>query len=318
MKIGLNRLEIFYTVFTCNSVSRAAGQLNLSQPAVSQQIKKLEQEIGVLLFTRLHKRLIPTAAAIRLQEEIAPFFDGLDEKIRLLKKPSDKPYGLLRLGSPYEFGREYLPIICHHYRQVYPDVEFSVQLDETVPLLQALDQGHIDIGIIDLVLATGHLGSSTDYYSITPLADEELVMVCSAAYYEQHKSAIERYEELQKLDFISDEHESMYIKHWFAHHYDKTNTSFRVVMMVESHQACLHCVRLGMGLALTCYHLVYRDIQNGSMVVINTERKNVINTMALSQLQDKKPTVTEKSFCSFLLKEMEKEEMRIRFAGSNS
>ena len=145
MKVGLNRLEIFYTVFDCKSVSRAAEQLNLSQPAVSQQIKKLEQEIGVLLFTRLHKKLIPTVAAIGLYDEIAPFLSGLEEKIRLLKKPSDKPFGLLRLGAPYEFGREYLPIICHHYRQLYPDVEFTVHLDETIPLLKRLDEGTIDV-----------------------------------------------------------------------------------------------------------------------------------------------------------------------------
>lgn len=317
MHVGLNRLEIFYTVYGCCSVSKAARQLNLSQPAVSQQIKKLEQEIGIPLFTRLHKRLVPTSAAIRLYKEIAPFLSTLDEKIRLLKRPSDKPFGLLRLGSPYEFGREYLPMICHNYRQQYPDVEFKVELDETIPLLNRLDQGSIDIGIIDLVLATGHLGSSTDYYSITPLIDEELVLVCSAAYYERHKQSAAEYKTLAGLDFISDDQESMYLRHWFSHHYDRPNTDFRVVMLVESHQACLHCVRLGMGLALTCYHLVWQDVLNGNMVVINTARENGINTIALSQLQDKKPTLTEKSFCSFLLQEMKKDAIRIRFAGSN-
>lgn len=318
MKFGLNRLEIFYTVYSCSSVSKAAEQLHLSQPAVSQQIKKLEQEIEVLLFTRLHKRLIPTAAAIRLYDEVAPFLMGLDERINQLKIPSEKPYGLLRLGSPYEFGREYLPVICHRYRQTYPEVEFSIELGETVPLLNRLDQGNIEIGIIDLVLATGHLGNSADYYSITPLVDEELVMVCSAEYYEKFKEEFNDYDTLRKLDYISDEHESMYLKHWFSYHYDQPNTKFRVVMVVESHQACLNCVRLGMGLTLTSYHLVWNDVSDGSMVVIKTGRKNSINTMALSQLQDKKPTVTERSFCSFLLKEMKDDTMKKRFAGSNS
>ncbi|RLE03892.1 MAG: LysR family transcriptional regulator, partial [Bacteroidetes bacterium] len=57
-----NRLKVFYYIYSLKSIAAAARQLHISQPAVSQHLKKLEAEINTSLFVRLHKRMVPTSA----------------------------------------------------------------------------------------------------------------------------------------------------------------------------------------------------------------------------------------------------------------
>lgn len=311
--VDLNRLKVFYQVYRSSGVSKAAKQLHISQPAVSQHLRKLEQEIGVILFTRVHKKLIPTGAGQQLYQGVENFFEQLPEKLEELRYPMDIPHGLLKIGAPYEFGREYLPTICHGYRMNYSDVTFRVRLGEPVPTLDLLEKGEIDFAVIDSVLATNFFGTKTDFYSIDPLIDEEVILICSREYYEKHVNGDHSFENLQKLDFISDEHDSSYLQHWFGHHYDQQRVDVKVAMMVENHQASLHCVRLGMGLTVTSHHLVWEDIRQGNVIPVTTEVKNAKNTISLIQLQDKKPTVTEKSFHTFLKKEMKSDVMLKRF-----
>lgn len=314
MQTDLNRLRIFYTVFTHDSVSEAARQLSLSQPAVSQHLQKLEKELRVQLFTRIHKKLLPTAAAIQLYETIEPFLSTLPATLAQLKLPSDKPYGQLRLGAPYEFGQAYLPDIFDGFRQQFPDVYFTVKLGEALSLLKALREGDIDFAIIDLVLASLHfIDERTDIYSMDPLIDEELAMICSREYYEREIRGDHSYENLISKDFISDEHDDSFLRHWFSYHFGKAAKKLNIIIMVESHQANLRCVQLGMGLTVTSSHMVWNEIAEGGMVPIITGKPNAINTISLVQLQDKIPTITEKTFHRYILEHMQDETMLRKF-----
>lgn len=313
MQGDLNKLRIFHTVYKENGVSKAAEKLHISQPAVSQHLQKLEKEIGVVLFTRLHKKLIPTSAGHQLFGAIDDFFGGLPGTLNALRYPAEMVYGVIKIGAPYEFGQKYLPEICHGFRQKYDNVQFSIRLGEPIPTLLLLKEGEIDFAIIDLVLAKNYLGGNADFYSIDPLIDEELTMICSRDYYDRCVMDDVTVDHLLSLDFISDEHDDMYIKHWFLHHYNVKASDFSVVMKVESHQASLACVKLGMGLTVTSSHMVWEDIQRGEIVAINSSVENAVNTMSLIQLQDKVPTNTEKKFHTYLKKVMLLEEMQEKF-----
>lgn len=314
MQHDLNRLRIFYHVYTKNSVSEAARKLNLSQPAVSQHLQKLEKELKVQLFTRIHKKLVPTAAGRQLYETIEPFLTALPDILQGLRYPADTPYGLLRLGAPYEFGRAYLPDICNAFRQKHPEVRFSIRLGEPLSLLKLLKEGEIDFAVIDMVLATMQMmGGGADFYSIDPLIDEELTLICSREYYDREIDGNHSLGNLLEKEFISDEHDDMFLRHWFLHHFKKSDIRPNVVLMVESHQANLRCVKLGMGLTTTSSHMVWREITAGSIVPITTDTPNAINTISLVELQDKIPTITEKTFHSHIKKSMQEDSMLRRF-----
>lgn len=85
------------------------------------------------------------------------------------------------------------------------------------------------------------------------------------------------------------------------------------MLTVESHQACLRCVKLGMGLTTTSSHMVWQEIVAGSIVAITTGTPNAINTISLVELQDKIPTITEKTFRTHIVRAMQQDGMLRRF-----
>lgn len=313
MQHDLNRLKIFYHVYAQNSVVGAAKVLNLSQPAVSQHLQKLEKELKVQLFTRVHKKLVPTAAGHKLYQMVEPFLRELPDLLQALRYPANAPYGLVRIGAPYEFGKEYLPGICHAFRTLYPEVRFNIRLGEPFPMVDLLKEGVIDFAVIDLVLATVQLLGKGDFYSIDSLIDEELALICSREYYERKIRGDHSFENLIEKEYISDEHDNMFLMHWFSHHFQKPVTTPNVVITVESHQANLSCVKLGMGLTVTSSHMVWEEIKAGSIVPITTGTKNAINTISLMQLQDKVPTITEKTFHAHIKASMKQDSILKKF-----
>lgn len=309
----LNRVKVFYYIYQLKSSVAAARHLNLTQPAVSQQLRKLEEEIKVPLFIRLHKKLIPTAAATHLYSLIAPFIEQLGREIDFIRLPLDRPSGCLRIGAPREFGKEYLPRFCHRFRELYSDVIFELKFKEAVPLLTLLQSGQLDFALVDVYYKAGELPGFPDIFSMEPLLREEMILVCSKDYYAQQIINDHRLQNLITKNFIADEDDPSILDLWFRHHYQKVPERLNIVMTLDSHEALLNGLRLGMGLGIATAHLVWEEIQRGELVPITTDRANMVNMISLVQLQDKVPTLTEKTFRDFMLRAVEQHEVTRRF-----
>ena len=312
-----NRLKVFYYIYAENSIVAASRLLHLTQPAVSQQLRKLEHELQAPLFIRLHKKLVPTEAAKRLFALVQPFVDNLQGEIEDIAQPLDRPAGILRIGAPREFGKEYLPLLAHSFRQNYPDVRFRFSFDENVPLLNRLKNGDLDFVLFDFFMPQAQF-DTPQLFSIDPLVDEELILACSWDYYQREIEGDHSFVKLAGKSFISDEDELVFLQHWFRHHFRKVPAKLNVVMTTNSHEALISGLRLGMGLGLTSTHLVYEDLTAGRIVPITTGRKNSISWIALVQLQDKVPSLTEKSFISHLRQGVQQEEVLKKFVKSYS
>ena len=301
----LNRLKVFYHVYSLKSMNMAAKKLYLTQPGVSQHIKKLEVEIKTPLFIRRHKKIIPTRAADQLFEMVKPFIETLNSEIKNISKPMDHPYGLLRIGAPLEFGKTYFPAICHAFRKKYNQVTFKIRLEEPDQLLDMLNKGLLDFVVIDYFSAKDQFFGRPEHYQIEPLAEETFVLASSREYFENKMKKKVSFETLMLMDFITDEHEPVILKHWFWQYFKKSIPGVNIIMAIESHQALLTCVRLGMGLAITADHLIWNEIETGEIVPIFPTKEKVINKISLVQLRDKKPTRTENIFQSFFKKQLQ-------------
>jgi DNA-binding transcriptional LysR family regulator len=308
-----NRLKIFYYIYTENSIVAASRQLHLTQPAVSQQLRKLENEIQTNLFVRLHKKLVPTEAAKRLFDLVQPFVENLQAGIEDIVQPLDRPAGLLRIGAPREFGKEYLPLLGHSFRQSHPDVRFRFCFDENAPLLERLKNGDLDFVLLDVFMPKGQSLDAPHLFSIDSLVAEELILGCSQDYYLREIQRDHSFTHLASQSFVSDEDELMFLHHWFHHHFKKVPSKLNVVMTTNSHEAVISGIRLGMGLGLTSTHLVHEDLSSGKIVPILTSKKNSICWISLIQLQDKVPSLTEKAFIQHLKQGVQQEEVLKKF-----
>jgi DNA-binding transcriptional LysR family regulator len=89
--------------------------------------------------------------------------------------------------------------------------------------------------------------------------------------------------------------------------------NLNIVMTLDSHEALISALKLGMGLGVATAHLVWDEIQRGEVIPITTLRANMVNMISLVQLQDKVPTLTEKTFRDFMITRMQTAEILKRF-----
>ncbi|HEX9778617.1 MAG TPA: LysR family transcriptional regulator [Geopsychrobacteraceae bacterium] len=309
-----NRLKVFYHIYALNSIVAAARVLHLSQPAVSRQLQKLEVEIEAALFIRLHKKLVPTEAAKRLFALIQPFMDQLREGLEHIRQPLDRPAGLLRIGAPREFGKEYLPLLAGSFRKLCPEVRFAFRFDETAPLLSMLKEGDLDFALVDVFMPKGQFLETPHLFSIEPLIAEELILACSRDYYRTRIDGDHSFANLADKEFLCDEDDLMILSHWFRHHFRKAAVKVKVVMTSNSHEALISGIRLGMGLGLTSVHLVFDELRAGTIMPVETATRNAKSWISLVQLQDKVPTLTEKTFLAHLKRGMQEEGVLKKFS----
>ncbi len=312
-----NRLKVFYHIYRLNSIVAAASYLHISQPAISQQLQKLESELRVALFTRLHKKLVPTAAGEHLFSLVQPFIERLRDELDHIRQPLDRPSGTLRIGAPREFGKEYLPRFCHEFRQRYPDVVFKLKFKESVPLLTMIREGKLDYALVDVYFNQRELPSFPEIFSIDPLLKEEMVMVCSRKYYYREINGDHSLKNLLEKEFITDEDDPSILAMWYKHHFRRVPENLDIVMTMDSHEALISALKLGMGLGVATAHLIWDEIQRGEVIPIPTTGANMVNMISLVQLQDKVPTLTEKTFRDFMIARMQKSEILERFKYSH-
>jgi DNA-binding transcriptional LysR family regulator len=294
-----NRLKVFYYIFSLKSVAAAATELNLTSSAISQNLSKLEYELKISLFTRLHKKLVPTSAGEQLFNILEPFVIELEQGIKNVKQAKQRPSGLLKIGSPIEFGKSYFPHIISKFRKLYPEVIFSLKLGDPAEIFPMIGSGELDFGLVDAFLTQEQLSGDFGIYSIEPLIEEEVILACSKEYYDKEIKKDHSFENLASKEFISYQKTSITLKNWFKHHFNKFSVNLNRVMTVDSHQAVITGIINNIGLGVIASHIVQNEIRKKKIIPIKMLSLDVINRISLVLLQDKVPTLTEKTFLKY-------------------
>ncbi len=294
-----NRLRIFYHIFRNNSIAAAAGELHITQSAVSQHLSKLEDELKVRLFIRLHKRIVPSHEGERLFSIIKPFIDQMEGYVDTVKRPFDHPYGLIRLGAPVEFGKRYMPRLFSLFRGLYPDVSFDLVLGHPTILLPRMKEGRLDFAFADIFVRKGDFSRELSCFNVESVFDEELIMVCSRNYFENKLKKNESVKDLVNGEYISYQPHYPELINWFRHHYNKHSVKLNIAMAIENVEGVLEGIRNSIGLGIVPSHLIRDQIDRGDLIHIKTRKKELINHISLVQLLDKVPSITERTFLDY-------------------
>jgi DNA-binding transcriptional LysR family regulator len=144
MPENLNDLRAFILVAQVGSFTKAAGQLGVSQSALSYTIKTLEDRIGVKLLNRTTRSVSPTQAGERLLEDIEPLITGIDKKLGKLNAFRDLPRGTIRINSSEHVINTLLWDKLASFARDYPDVVLEITTDYA---LTDIVKDRFDIGI---------------------------------------------------------------------------------------------------------------------------------------------------------------------------
>lgn len=144
--LDLDLLRSFVAIADHESFALAAEQVHRTQSAVTQQMARLEAQIGVALFRKVGRSKRLTEHGVRLLDYARRLLALNDETLASVGAPDLR--GPLRIGSIYDATEFLLPPLLARFSQLYPNLQLEVRTDRTAHLLQALKQGEIEIALV--------------------------------------------------------------------------------------------------------------------------------------------------------------------------
>lgn len=149
------QLSYFKKVAETRSISRAAEELLLTQPAVSKQIRALEEELGTKLFDRIGRKVLLTRAGENLFEHASRILRSVQEAKTAVHDMSQECSGELVIGASDHISLHRLPDVLKSYIAAYPAVDLKLRCHRSETIISMVNNNQVDLGVITLPPA-GH------------------------------------------------------------------------------------------------------------------------------------------------------------------
>lgn len=230
------QLRAFHQVAISGGFSRAASELRLTQPAISDQVRKLEEEYDVLLFSRQHRQIALTAMGERLLAVTHRLFDAEDQARELLSESRTLRLGTLRLAAD---SVHHVLHVLTAFRESYPGVRMTVSAGNTETIVAQLRSYEADIGVL------GDMAPHRDFEFI-PLNATPIIGVVAA----DHPLASRRtlsLAELASLPLVMRENGSR-TRRLLEQRAAETGVRLRYAIEVEGREPALDIVAAGAGI----------------------------------------------------------------------
>jgi DNA-binding transcriptional LysR family regulator len=291
--VTLRQMRVFTAVARSGSFTRAARELHLTQPAVSQQIKVLEQEAGLPLFEHIGRTVHVTAAGQELLRYATQVTDLLREAGETLAAMRGLKRGVLKLGA-VSTAKYFAPALLSAFAPAYPDVtiRFAVgNREEVIKLLAANEIDLVIMGRPPRELAT----------VAVPFAKHPLVIIAAPNHPLANKRRIP-VKQLGNENFVIRE-EGSGTRAAMGHVFKAHGATYRTAMEVTSNETIKQAVMAGMGLSFISMHTVMLELATGKLVTLNVAGLPVVRDWFVIHLRDKKLSPIAQAFRSFLLEQ---------------
>jgi len=291
--LSLRQLKAFVTVAETRSFTKAAKILYLTQPAVSAQLKALEDRLGVQLMERNDKTIMMTEAGQLLYEEsqkILSLYDGLKEAIDELRGVRR---GKLLLAASNIPGEYILPKLIGDFSRIYPGVETVLKISDTGMVAEELLKKTVDIGIIGAAVKSETL-------HLQEFISDELIIV--SAPYDGDRDKEISLTELVESDFILRELESG-TRMFFYNRLKELGIEPRklnIVMELGSTRAIITAVESGLGISIVSRLAAQDALSLGKIREIKLKNATFHRCLYLAWNKNKYQSYTSRAFIKFI------------------
>ncbi len=258
LKDNLKQLYYFYEAVNNKSISNAAKKLFISQPAVSMQIKKLENSCGIrLLDGESPRKLVPTPEGQRLFKYLEKVFKLIDKAEYDLKRMADAKQTNITIGTTPTYGRFILPYIFKNYAYLNnPGFHLKVVSESSISLLKSLRKNQIDI----IVIALWKKLSLKDF-QVHHLDREEIILISSPDYHLQKKGKVSL-KTLQDETFIMRDEQSGTRK-YILRELKKKGVLLPVSIECENPDLVKELIMEGKGIGFLTRTKIHRELEAG-------------------------------------------------------
>lgn len=236
----LHQLQCFIAVFEEGGFSRATTRLHITQPALSYQIKRLEEELGVSLFHRGPRGISLTEAGRVLLQNAKEVVESVKKARRAVETGSRGVVGEIRVGAVESVGIYLLPDVLKKFKEKYPLARATVMYGQAGEIMEALLSNQVDLAVVANPRPDRRLHFET-------IIEERISLVCGKPHPFFGKSSAKPHE-LQGVRFISLSPETP-TGHLIRDHLARMGVSVDVVVTTPSVETVRRMVEIGLGVA---------------------------------------------------------------------
>ena len=253
----LRDLRLVLAIVDSGGLTRASEQLNVTQSALSHQLRQLESSLGVELFARIKKRLVVTAAGEELAERARPIVHDLSALEEDLRRRSSGWHGTLRIATECYTLYEWLPPLLQRFHKRHRDVDVRIVADATSDPLAALQNGAIDLAIATTVPRDRRIAARE-------LFRDEMLLVTAPKHPLAQKKFV-RASDLrnERLLLYTPPSENLFHQQFF-----KGVSKLPEVTVMKLTEALLAMVRAGLGITVAARWAVASELTSGRLAAV--------------------------------------------------
>jgi DNA-binding transcriptional LysR family regulator len=254
------RLQVFHTVARLLSFTKAAETLHMTQPAVTFQIRQLEEYFNTRLFDRTHNRISLTSAGERVFEyadRIISLYAEMDSKVREL---TGDVSGILIIGASTTIAEYVLPSLLGEFRDKHGNINIRLRVSNSNGIVHMVEDNSVDVGIVESPVQNKNLVVEVCWH-------DKLVFICPLAHPLAKKAKI-TVDDLVGLPFISREEGSgtrEFICEYLAKR-DMQLHDLNLSLEVGNPEAIKSAVEAGLGVSIVSQATVVKELKLGTLV----------------------------------------------------
>ncbi len=256
------RLQVFHTVARLLSFTKAAESLHMTQPAVTFQIRQLEEHFNTRLFDRTHNRISLTEAGDKVfgyADKILSQYVEMDSKVREL---TGDVSGVLLIGASTTIAEYVLPSLLGEFKGDYPSVNIRLSVSNSLGIVHMVENNTVDIGIVESPITNKNLAVEVCWH-------DNLVFICPP----DHELAKEKsipVAKLKDLPFVCREEGSGTREYICAHlaESDIDMNDLNISLEVGSPEAIKSAVEAGLGVSVVSAATIVKEVKLNTLVAL--------------------------------------------------
>ena len=271
-------LQVFLSVAKHLNYTRAAEEVNLSQPSVSVRMRQLERDLGSKLFEQLGKKVALTEAGQLLIPYATRVIAILEDVRHAVGELKGLERGSLRIGASTTPGMYLVPQTIAHFKHRYPRVEVHLAVRDTRQIEEGVIQNEFDFGFVG-----GHLAG--DEVDVFPWLTDQIVLVVAPKHPLTQKKSVKP-RDLRKEKFIIRERGSATRAAIFTH-LQKHDLEMDTIMEMENPESVKKAVQSGLGIAFISKFAVETELKAKTLVNVQVRGLDIQRELKIVFRTDK-------------------------------
>lgn len=254
--MNLNQLKIFYLASKLENLSRAAQELNITQPAVTKGIQRLQEHYEIKLVNRFGKKLVMTDAGQDLYRIAEKIFDLEAQAEENIREFQEQKKGHIRIHASESFGAYYLPAIINAFCKDHPLLRVSVSILPTETVVENIAGLKTDIGFVSYRI-------EHEKVTCLEILEDQMVFIAPLNDPLVHKKRL-TVMDLNGRSMIVHEKGSVPSRA-IMQFIQENKISISIPLELSSNRAILKAVADGLGIALVCRNVAEEEIRSNRL-----------------------------------------------------